>query len=179
MTVTRRNILAAASAGAGSFILVACSGSAGSKSAATESAARAGADQADPTPATTSSPSAVASRGSATTGNDAVNGANAGAAKIGAVLAELSAVPVGGAVSATGKDGAKLIVAQPTKGTVVAFSAICTHQGCTVAPAKSTLNCPCHGSVFNTATGAVTSGPAPSPLPKVAVMISGSNIVQS
>lgn len=82
-------------------------------------------------------------------------------------------------MSATGKDGARLIVAQPAMGTVVAFSAICTHQGCTVVPAESTLNCPCHGSVFATATGAVVTGPAPSPLPEVAVTISGTNVIQT
>jgi Rieske Fe-S protein len=87
-------------------------------------------------------------------------------------LVALSEVPVGGAVSANGKDGEPLIVAQPSKGTVVAFSAICTHRGCTVAPQSDILECPCHGSTFDIATGDNTGGPAPSPLEEVPVTVS-------
>jgi Rieske Fe-S protein len=60
---------------------------------------------------------------------------------------------------------------------VAAFSAICTHQGCTVAPAGKELDCPCHGSVYNAATGEVMGGPAPRPLDKVNVKIAGDNVV--
>ena len=70
-----------------------------------------------------------------------------------------------------------IIVAQPTAGQVVAFSAICTHQGCKVAPAGATLNCPCHGSKFETATGKVLNGPARADLEKVAVKVSGQDVV--
>lgn len=87
-------------------------------------------------------------------------------------LVALAEVPVGGAVSASGKDGAPLIVAQPSQGTVVAFSAICTHKGCTVAPEGDILKCPCHGSTFDIATGDNTGGPAPSPLEEVSVTVS-------
>jgi len=44
-----------------------------------------------------------------------------------------------------------------------AASAICSHLGCTVNLAGSGFHCPCHGSVFDQ-SGAVVSGPAPSPL---------------
>jgi cytochrome b6-f complex iron-sulfur subunit len=44
-----------------------------------------------------------------------------------------------------------------------AASAICTHLGCTVNLAGNGFHCPCHGSVFDQ-SGAVLSGPAPSPL---------------
>lgn len=92
-------------------------------------------------------------------------------------LAQLSAIPIGGAVSATGSDGAPLIIARPTTDTVAAFSAICTHQNCTVQPAGKQLDCPCHGSVYNADTGAVISGPAPRPLPSVAVTLSGDDVL--
>ncbi|MGZ4650530.1 MAG: QcrA and Rieske domain-containing protein [Kineosporiaceae bacterium] len=46
-------------------------------------------------------------------------------------------------------------MAQPTAGRVVAFSAVCTHQGCRVNPAGPQLDCPCHGSVFDAFTGQV------------------------
>jgi cytochrome b6-f complex iron-sulfur subunit len=44
-----------------------------------------------------------------------------------------------------------------------AINSTCTHLGCLVKQARSGFECPCHGSQF-TATGAVTNGPATSPL---------------
>jgi nitrite reductase/ring-hydroxylating ferredoxin subunit len=44
-----------------------------------------------------------------------------------------------------------------------AINATCTHLGCLVKQAQSGFDCPCHGSQF-TAAGAVTNGPATSPL---------------
>jgi Rieske Fe-S protein len=95
----------------------------------------------------------------------------------GKALAKVSAVPVGGAVAAKGADGKPIIVAQPAQGQIVAFSAICTHKGCTVAPAGKELKCPCHGSVFEAATGKNIGGPAPSPLPAVSVTVSGDDVL--
>jgi Rieske Fe-S protein len=85
-------------------------------------------------------------------------------------------VPVGGSVVVSGRSG-KVAVAQPTAGKVVAFSAICTHQGCTVGAAGRQLECPCHGSVFDAFTGTVVKGPARAPLSKVAVSVSGQDVV--
>ncbi|HEX2902916.1 MAG TPA: Rieske (2Fe-2S) protein [Jatrophihabitans sp.] len=101
-------------------------------------------------------------------------GSSAGA---GATLAKLSDITVGSAISATGTDGSKIIIARPTGTTVAAFSAICTHQGCVVEPAGNQLDCPCHGSVFDALTGAVVNGPASRPLPAVNVKVSGGDIV--
>jgi rieske iron-sulfur protein len=51
---------------------------------------------------------------------------------------------------------------------VVAYSAVCTHQGCPVnawSKDKSAFVCSCHGSVFDPKKGAqVIFGPAPRPL---------------
>ena len=67
-----------------------------------------------------------------------------------------------------------VVLTQPVAGTFKAFSATCTHQGCTVAEvAGGTINCPCHGSKFAVADGAVTAGPAPRPLPEKAVTVKG------
>jgi len=109
------------------------------------------------------------------TGSGGSTGGDSSAGSDGA-LAQLSDVPVGGAVAATGADGKPIILTQPEAGTVVALSAICTHQGCTVAPDGKELKCPCHGSVFDL-TGEVVSGPAPSPLPGVDVHVSNGSVV--
>jgi Rieske Fe-S protein len=85
-------------------------------------------------------------------------------------LAKVADIPVGGAISATA-NGKPIILSQPSAGTVKAFSAVCTHMGCTVAPADKELDCPCHGSKYDLATGAVIGGPAPKPLPAVAVKV--------
>lgn len=93
-------------------------------------------------------------------------------------LVALADVPVGGAVSATNAAGEPVIIAQPEAGTVVGFSAICTHMGCTVAPDGAELKCPCHGSVYDAATGANVSGPAPRPLDAFSVKVDGDQVVQ-
>lgn len=102
-------------------------------------------------------------------------GAGAGGSA-GTVLAKVSQVPVGNALSAT-MDGEPVLISQPTAGTIVTFSAICTHQGCTVAPAGKQFHCPCHGSVYDAATGAVIEGPAPAPLKKIATHVADGEVI--
>lgn len=91
-------------------------------------------------------------------------------------LATLDRIPVGQAVAAT-LDGKPVVVARPSAHQAACFSAICTHMGCTVQPAGRQLHCPCHGSVFNATTGQVIQGPAPTPLPKVAVTVKNGEVV--
>jgi len=120
---------------------------------------------------------ALAGCGSSDTKTATPTGNGSGAGSGAGPLAKVADIPVGGAISAKGADGKPIIVAQPTAGTVVAFSAICTHQGCTVAPKGAELDCPCHGSRFEAATGKVLAGPAKQPLPSVAVKVSGADVV--
>jgi Rieske Fe-S protein len=87
----------------------------------------------------------------------------------GSVLAAVADVPVGGGVVLDDRD---VVVTQPVPGTFRAFSATCTHQGCTVRDvADGTINGPCHGSSFAVADGSVTAGPATTPLPAKAVAV--------
>ncbi|TFC95777.1 MULTISPECIES: Rieske (2Fe-2S) protein [Cryobacterium] len=90
-------------------------------------------------------------------------------------VAKLADIPVGGSIEAS-LDGKPILISQPTTGTVVAFSAICTHQGCVVKPVKNEFDCPCHGSKFDPATGEVLAGPAPTPLASVKVTVTGDTI---
>ena len=65
-------------------------------------------------------------------------------------------------------------------GDFVAYSAICTHQACTVAYQDGNLACPCHGSVFDPADGAaVVTGPAQRPLPEIPVKVQGGEVVKA
>jgi cytochrome b6-f complex iron-sulfur subunit len=91
-------------------------------------------------------------------------------------VATVADIKVGGAVSAK-SDGKDIIVARPTSDTVAAFSAICTHMGCTVKPNGKELDCPCHGSKFSATTGKVINGPAQAPLPAVDVHVKGGKVV--
>jgi Rieske Fe-S protein len=70
-------------------------------------------------------------------------------------------------------------VVQPAKDTFVAFSAVCTHMGCTVGFYQPELQfrCPCHGSIFSAATGAVVQGPATLPLPGIEVKVSDGKLL--
>jgi nitrite reductase/ring-hydroxylating ferredoxin subunit len=88
-----------------------------------------------------------------------------------------SEIPVGGGTIFADDE---IVVTQPVAGTFEAFSAICTHQGCTVSSVKDgTIDCACHGSMYSIKTGAVEGGPAPSPLPKKTVTVTGANVVVS
>ena len=95
-----------------------------------------------------------------------------------AAIAAESDVAPGSAV--TFKDaGSPAVLVHLDNGDFVAYSAVCTHQGCTVAYKNGQLACPCHGSVFDPADGAaVVAGPAPRPLAKIPVKVEGGDIVK-
>jgi Rieske Fe-S protein len=95
----------------------------------------------------------------------------------GSPLATLSDINVGRCVPVTLPDGSPGIVARPSADKAVCFSAVCTHMGCTVAPAGAQLNCPCHGSQFNALTGQVLRGPAASPLPEIPVKVTDGQVM--
>jgi cytochrome b6-f complex iron-sulfur subunit len=66
-----------------------------------------------------------------------------------------------------------VIVVNTSTGGIKAFSAICTHLGCVVEwnQSKQIIQCPCHDGRFNPSTGAVISGPPPTALPSVQVVV--------
>ena len=96
-----------------------------------------------------------------------------GAAKA-ASIALVSKVPVGGGLILK-KQG--VVLTQPKKGKIKAFSTTCTHAGCAVTKvADGTINCPCHGSKFDISDGSPVDGPAPSPLEAVDVTVKAKKV---
>lgn len=84
-------------------------------------------------------------------------------------LGPVSDIPVGGGKVFPDQN---VVVTQPTNGVIKAFSARCTHQGCTVDNVSNgTINCPCHGSQYKIDTGSVAGGPAPRALPPANVTV--------
>jgi Rieske Fe-S protein len=87
----------------------------------------------------------------------------------GVVLGAARDIPVGGG-QIFGAE--RVVVTQPARGRYRAFSAVCTHVGCLLNQvADGTIDCPCHGSRFRVADGAVVTGPAPRPLPRKRIKI--------
>lgn len=153
MSPTRRHVLTgAAGVAAGACLLAAC-GASGDPEPADDGAAPDAGD-----------------------GDGATDGATDGA---GGALAALADVPVGGAVLVTSASGLDVLVAQPVEGEVVGYSAICTHQGCTVAPDGSELVCPCHGSVFDLVSGDPLAGPATEALAPFPVRVEGGDVLEA
>src|SRR5262249_34446691 len=119
---------------------------------------------------------APSAAGPSTTPEQPSGGSNSSqAAPEGEKIAAASDIPVGGGLVLPNQ---KVVVTQPSAGTFKAFSATCTHQGCTVNEgAEGTLDCPCHGSKFAIADGSVVNGPARRPLPARNVVVSGNDVL--
>jgi len=58
-------------------------------------------------------------------------------------------------------------------GELRAYSAVCTHLGCTVKYIKedNIIACPCHNGKYDPQSGEVISGPPPRPLPQINLMV--------
>jgi cytochrome b6-f complex iron-sulfur subunit len=151
LTCPRRQLLIGAGAG-GVALLAACGSSGGSN--ANAGTGNTGTSTTAPAGTTSSPPSSAA----------AVKG-----------IIALSAVPSDSAVSVKDPTGRTLLITQ-SGGKLTALDSTCTHMGCTVAPDKSKLQCPCHGSQY-TLTGEVTQGPAPAALHPVNVKVVSGQVV--
>jgi Rieske Fe-S protein len=85
------------------------------------------------------------------------------AKKVDIPVAMSSEVPINSTKSFTVKNSngieATYILARNSEG-VIAMSATCPHNGCTVAIATEGLLCPCHSALFDPKNGALLRGPA-------------------
>ncbi|MFC5910152.1 Rieske (2Fe-2S) protein, partial [Streptacidiphilus monticola] len=71
----------------------------------------------------------------------------------------------------------QVVVTQPAAGQFKAFSAVCTHAGCTVGSVSGgTIVCPCHGSKYKITDGSVVQGPAPRPLAEKSVTVANGQL---
>ncbi|MGQ4617134.1 Rieske 2Fe-2S domain-containing protein [Nocardia sp. R7R-8] len=87
-------------------------------------------------------------------------------------LAKTADIPVGGGVIV-----GDTVVTQPSAGTFVGLSSVCTHAGCKVATVSGgTINCACHGSKF-ALDGSVAHGPASKPLAPKSIRVTGDSVV--
>ena len=125
--------------------------------------------------AASSTTSAAATTGSSTSTATSSGSASSSAAAPSGTPVKTSEVPVGGGViNAAGL----FVVTQPAAGQFKAFSAVCTHMGCTVTKVvDGKIDCPCHQSQFDITTGAPTSASqAKSPLPAKTATVSGDSV---
>ena len=124
--------------------------------------------------------------GSAGSGETPTAGGTAGGGgpKVGKgqVIAKKSDVGAGKAFPFVDDEtGQQSVIVHLESGEFAAYSAVCTHQACTVAyqPQTQKLACPCHGSVFDPAKGAaVETGPAQRPLPEIPIRVEGEKVVR-
>jgi Rieske Fe-S protein len=159
---TRRGVLAGVGLVGLAGAITACGSSASSSSTPAASA---------PTTAAATGASTAAASGGASAAASASTGTGSTAA---GALATTSEIPVGSGMIFPAK---LIVVTQPTAGEYKAFSAVCTHMGCTVSTiSNGTIDCPCHGSQYSIKDGAVVGGPAPKPLPAEKIKVSGDSI---
>jgi len=162
--VTRRAVLAGAGA-AGLACLAGCEAYGGNAGAAAPEEAA----PVEEAPAASGSPEASGSAAPSASGAPPAPGGGGPAP-----LALVSDIPVGGGKVFADKG---VVVTQPTAGSIKAFSAECTHAGCTVTNVSGgTINCNCHGSKFKVADGSVAKGPAPKALAAKKVTVEGGAI---
>jgi nitrite reductase/ring-hydroxylating ferredoxin subunit/uncharacterized membrane protein YphA (DoxX/SURF4 family) len=95
-------------------------------------------------------------------------------------IVENTSLSIGETFNFTSKSGTPAVLFKSKTG-VYAYSAVCTHEGCTVQynPASKNLQCGCHGAVFDPGKdGTVVTGPTNKPLPKIKVAVEGAWIVE-
>lgn len=88
----------------------------------------------------------------------------------------LADIPDGGGILVDNPAGGKALLTRDGD-EVKAFDAACPHQGSLVAaPENGVITCPSHGSQFDSATGAVRTGPADRPLAELTVTVDGDKV---
>ena len=93
-------------------------------------------------------------------------------------IVETKDIPKGEMISVK-KNGKSLLIAN-VDGNYYAIGNKCTHMGCKLSKGTltgDTVQCPCHGSVFNVKTGEVEKGPAKRPEHSYSLRVDGEKIL--
>jgi Rieske Fe-S protein len=91
-----------------------------------------------------------------------------------AALAAVADIPEGGGLVLADQG---VVLTREAGDDIRGFSSVCTHQGCSVSQVVGgEIICPCHGSTFSAATGAVVNGPATAPLAGVPVTVTDGSV---
>jgi 3-phenylpropionate/trans-cinnamate dioxygenase ferredoxin subunit len=75
--------------------------------------------------------------------------------------------------------GGRRVTVARVGGSLHAFDDTCTHRQCSLAEGdleEATVTCPCHGSQFDVATGAVLHPPASEPVKTYPVRVEGDDL---
>ena len=123
---------------------------------------------------------ATATGSPASNGSGAGSGSGGGSSSVpsGAIkLGPGSRLPSGQAATYSDPaDGSPDILIRDSSGNLKAFSAVCTHAGCTVGYEGGVIVCPCHGGEYSAESGEVIAGPPPTGLASKRVVESGGQI---
>ena len=96
------------------------------------------------------------------------------------LIAQADAIPVDGSIIFQYPTPEKpCILIRTGETSFVAYSRICTHNGCPVSynPDNRDIECPCHGGVYSIADGSVLAGPPPKPLPRIRIELRGNDVL--
>ncbi|MFN8163722.1 MAG: TQO small subunit DoxD [Solirubrobacterales bacterium] len=116
--------------------------------------------------------------GGSTAAGEGAAGSNGSSVPSGAVkLGPSSRLPAEAAATYTDPtDGSPDILIRESDGSLKAYSAVCTHAGCTVGYEGGVIFCPCHGGEYSVESGEVVAGPPPEGLAPKRVMEAGGQI---
>jgi thiosulfate dehydrogenase [quinone] large subunit len=173
-TVLRTGVTAAA-IGAGALIV----GGVGRMVAGSGGTSTAVAADSNTAPADVNASSTPEPLGNAASAAPSPSSGGSGKPKGGVKIGKASDLAVGGVAAFTNpKTNEPSYVLQPKAGTYLAYSGVCTHQGCTVGydQPSNQFACHCHGARFDASNGDVVRGPAKKALTKVDVVESNGTL---
>lgn len=180
VVVDRRVVLQAAVLGAGALLIGGAAGALGRVFAGPAGVAVGGPSAAgSPTPGSTDVGSPSVRPGSSVPSGTGAPGPTASAATgpTGTLIARTSQLTARRAVTfQIPRNGDPGVVIKLASGSVVAYDATCTHEGCEVEydAGSGFLICPCHGATFDPAHDAeVLAGPTNQPLARLPITIDG------
>jgi len=158
--------------GAGAMALAALAGISATLAAVIGRALNNGSASSSAATITPTTPTPKATPAQPAPGKTAADSSSAPASQLpGQHIVAASDLPPGRAFRFTDSNGDPAWLLHEPNGDFRAFSAICTHAGCSVSLSGGQFVCPCHGGRYSAADGSVLGGPPPSPLPPLNIQV--------